>query len=88
MIERSEKQRYLHDELFSLTLMGTVQRAHVYAPGAAPDLRASFQRELRAELEAAGRRSLPEWELQQYNRTSMASKTLPQNASRTNRKAN
>lgn len=52
MSEKSEKRRCLHDELFSLTLMATVQRAHVYAPGVGRRLRSSFQQALQRELEA------------------------------------
>lgn len=47
----SQKQ-FLLDECFSLTLMATVQRGHVYREGAEERLREDFRRGLRTGLEA------------------------------------
>lgn len=43
--------KFLQDELFSLTLMATVQRARVYVEGAPDQGRRAFQDSLRRELE-------------------------------------
>jgi hypothetical protein len=48
----SERRRFLHDELFSMTLMATVQRGHVYSSRATAPGKAAFQAELRRQLEA------------------------------------
>ena len=48
----SEKTRFLHDELFSMTLMATVQRGRVYRSDATDAEKASFQAELRRQLQA------------------------------------
>lgn len=45
------KNSFLKDELFSLTLMATVQRADVYAPGSSAKDRKAFQAALRSRLE-------------------------------------
>jgi hypothetical protein len=47
----SNQDQFLRDEFFSLTLMGTVQRAHVYAKDSTEKARKPFQGALRAELE-------------------------------------
>lgn len=47
----SNQEQFLRDEIFSLTLMGTVQRAHVYADGSTEETRKPFQGALRSELE-------------------------------------
>ena len=44
-----EKNKFLHDELFSMTLMATVQRGHVYRRAATEVGKASFQAELRRD---------------------------------------
>jgi len=49
----SEQAQFLHNELFSMTLMATVQRGRVYRRGATQAEKASFQMELRRQLEAA-----------------------------------
>jgi hypothetical protein len=51
MKNRLERRRFLHDELFSLTLMATVQRGRLYAPNVNGDRRAEFQKSLRQQLE-------------------------------------
>jgi hypothetical protein len=45
------QERFLRDEFFSLTLMATVQRAHVYVPDANEDAKRKFQKALRSSLE-------------------------------------
>ncbi|MGO9125849.1 MAG: hypothetical protein ACLP6G_13295 [Terriglobales bacterium] len=45
------QEHFLRDEFFSLTLMATVQRAHVYVPNADAKAKANFQRALRSSLE-------------------------------------
>ena len=45
------QEQFLRDEFFSLTLMATVQRAHVYAPDANADAKWKFQKALRSSLE-------------------------------------
>ena len=45
------QEQFLRDELFSLTLMATVQRAHVYVPNADDKARSNFQKGLRSSLE-------------------------------------
>jgi hypothetical protein len=47
----SEQLDYLKSELFSLTLMGTVQRGKLYQKDSTEDQRKAFRRELRFELE-------------------------------------
>jgi len=44
-----EKHKFVHDELFSMTLMATVQRGHVYRRAATEVGKASFQAELRRD---------------------------------------
>src|SRR5579871_1682665 len=46
-----QQQRFLRDEFFSLTLMATVQRAKVYAPGVTDADKGKFQQGLRSCLE-------------------------------------
>ncbi len=46
-----EQLDYLKSELFSLTLMGTVQRGSLYQEGSSEAQRSAFRRSLRAELE-------------------------------------
>jgi|ERR1039458_3041295 hypothetical protein len=48
------QEQFLKDEFFSLTLMATVQRAHVYVPNANPDSKWKFQTALRSSLERVG----------------------------------
>lgn len=45
------QEQFLRDELFSLTLMATVQRAHVYLPNADAKAKSNFQKALRSSLE-------------------------------------
>jgi len=45
------QEQFLKDELFSLTLMATVQRAHVYSAQCGEKQRKKFQARLRSELE-------------------------------------
>ena len=45
------QDQFLKDELFSLTLMATVQRAGVYSPRTPEKERKKFQARLRAELD-------------------------------------
>jgi hypothetical protein len=47
-----DRKQFLHSELFSMTLMATVQRGNVYAGAATPAQRTSFQATLREHLEA------------------------------------
>jgi hypothetical protein len=47
----SDQEQFLKDELFSLTLMATVQRANVYAAASAEKDRKAFQAALRSRLE-------------------------------------
>jgi hypothetical protein len=47
----SERDRFLRDEFFSLTLMATVQRADVYSPLAPEAVRKAFRAKLRRLLE-------------------------------------
>ena len=47
----SEKTRFLHNELFSMTLMATVQRGRVYRSDVTEAEKASFQAELHRQLE-------------------------------------
>jgi hypothetical protein len=44
------KRQFLHDELFSMTLMATVQRGHVYAESSPATDRIAFQNDLRRKL--------------------------------------
>lgn len=46
-----EQQKFLTDECFSLTLMGTVQRGNLYAPNSGEAARNAFRCGLRAALE-------------------------------------
>ena len=46
------QEQFLRNELFSLTLMATVQRAGVYAPGSREKNRREFQTTLRGQLES------------------------------------
>lgn len=45
------QEQFLRDEFFSLTLMATVQMAHVYVPDANADAKWKFQKALRSSLE-------------------------------------
>lgn len=47
----AHQERFLKDELFSLTLMATVQRGGVYRPGTTERERKAFQSALRTRLE-------------------------------------
>ena len=47
----AHQEQFLKDELFSLTLMATVQRAGVYSPGSRKKERKRFQTNLRSWLE-------------------------------------
>lgn len=47
----AHQEQFLRDELFSLTLMATVQRAGVYSPGSRETERKKFQGSLRLRLE-------------------------------------
>jgi len=51
-----DQQAYLDDQIFSLTLMGTVQRAKIYREGSSESDREKFRRTLRAELEILARK--------------------------------
>lgn len=50
-MSETEKHKFLHNELFSLTLMATVQRGKVYAKGTTGSQRQLFQKGLRQSLE-------------------------------------
>src|SRR6266508_3098683 len=47
----AEQSTFLRDELFSMTLMATVQRGRVYRSGTTENARKAFQQELRRQLE-------------------------------------
>ena len=49
-----DQEQFLRDEFFSLTLMATVQRAHVYVPNADAKAKSNFQKALRSSLERLG----------------------------------
>ncbi len=51
----SNQEQFLRDEIFSLTLMGTVQRAHVFADDSTEKTRKPFQGALRSELEGVAK---------------------------------
>ncbi len=50
-MSEAERRKFLHDELFSLTLMATAQRGKVYAEGTTEAQRRPFQKRLRQSLE-------------------------------------
>src|SRR5438552_12291460 len=50
-MSETEKHKFLHDELFSLTLMATVQRGKIYTEGTTEAQRLPLQNELRQILE-------------------------------------
>jgi hypothetical protein len=47
----AQQERFMRDEIFSLTLMATVQRAHVYASDGDADAKWRFQKALRQSLQ-------------------------------------
>ena len=51
----ADQEQFLRDELFSLTLMATVQRARVYRPKTPEQTRRAFQAALRSKLEEVAR---------------------------------
>ena len=51
----ADQEQFLRDEIFSLTLMATVQRAKVYRLGASERHRRAFQTALRSNLEEIAR---------------------------------
>jgi hypothetical protein len=51
-----EQHKFLTDECFSLTLMGTVQRGKLYAPNSGEASRNAFRRGLRAALDQLAER--------------------------------
>ena len=48
----SEQTKFLHNELFTMTLMATVQRGRVYRSDATEAEKAAFRAELQRQLEA------------------------------------